>query len=362
VFFWFSFLVVFVLNVLVWLYLRQVEDRFKLELQNRLRNVSQMAGRLISEYDEDVDIAQLVPHEAESLGHIFYQQVLDELRQANQLQSALLVSPQGETMISSPAILKTQNRVSAAATPYFSEALAGKNSVSDVQEFTGERFISAFAPIIDNLEGLNIAILIIEARADYFDVLKKKYARDNDEIFTYIPHEIKRLSMMIDDFLKLARLPQLKLAPLDLTAIASRLKMSISDADLHRLIIKEVPAPDEFHSDAGLLEQALLNVVRNAMQATSGQGNVRVSFIYQKDKYLLIEVRDEGPGIPADALPKVFEPFFSTKEKGTGLGLAITKQLIGQLEGTISINSTEGRGTTVSIRIPNLRRKRNIPV
>jgi signal transduction histidine kinase len=426
-FFWFSFLVVIILNVLVWLYLGQVENRFKLELQNRLLNTGQLMSRLIAEFNEDVDISLLLPDDQSSLGHIFYQQMIDDLRQTNALQSVMLISPQNESVISSPSMLISGHTTAAAATLWFREALSGKTVVPEVQEIAGERFVSAYAPV-ENMEGLVIAVLVIEARAEYFDVLtnlknrillfssinlvlialiamilfqmirrdiryqttlqerehlvqlgtmaatvahelrnplniieaasdviKKKYARNEDEIFTYIPQEVRRLSVMIDDLLKLARTPQLQINPLDLPALANRLRMSLNAADQERFIIAELPELHHFSTDAALLEQALLNVIRNAVQATEKRQTVHLNFHPVKTKQLTIITRDEGQGIAPDILARVFEPFFSTREKGAGLGLAITRRLVRHLGGNISIASAPSKGTTVTLNIPNLR-------
>ena len=68
--------------------------------------------------------------------------------------------------------------------------------------------------------------------------------------------------------------------------------------------------------------------------------------------FLVVEVEDDGPGIPEDVLPRLFEPYFSTKTSGTGLGLAICKRAVEDLGGSIAVRSAAGKGTTVTVRLP----------
>lgn len=105
--------------------------------------------------------------------------------------------------------------------------------------------------------------------------------------------------------------------------------------------------------DAGQIEQALVALFVNAVEAMPDGGTLGVSLTGAADEVAL-EVRDSGVGIPRDALPQVFEPFFSTKEKtsGVGLGLAVVYGIVRRHGGHISVDSDEGRGTTFRIVLP----------
>jgi signal transduction histidine kinase len=100
------------------------------------------------------------------------------------------------------------------------------------------------------------------------------------------------------------------------------------------------------------LRQAVANLVKNALQATS-RGTVTVR-IESTPEDVTIIVRDTGPGMPVPVLERIFEPFFTTKAKGegTGLGLAFTRSVVEAHGGTISVDSKEGDGTTFTIRVP----------
>jgi signal transduction histidine kinase len=104
--------------------------------------------------------------------------------------------------------------------------------------------------------------------------------------------------------------------------------------------------------DSGKVHQILQNLVRNGLEATSPGGHVEVALGNGGDR-LRIEVRDDGPGIPADVLPRIYEPFFSTKETGTGMGMAIVHSLVTMHGGKIDI-ATSRSGTEFRVELPRL--------
>jgi signal transduction histidine kinase len=108
--------------------------------------------------------------------------------------------------------------------------------------------------------------------------------------------------------------------------------------------------------DPTQIEQAVLEIVSNALDAMPKGGKLRIAALTvargASPGEVLLEVSDTGTGIPDAALASVFEPFFTTRQEGTGLGLAIAKRYIEQNGGTLEIESRQGRGTTVRIRLP----------
>jgi signal transduction histidine kinase len=103
------------------------------------------------------------------------------------------------------------------------------------------------------------------------------------------------------------------------------------------------------------LERVFLNLFMNAIHAVSKKGTVIVETrLLPSQDMVEIKITDDGPGIPKEQQARIFEPFFTTKENGTGLGLSICQSIIIQHKGSISIDSTGERGTTVSIQIPVL--------
>ena len=106
-------------------------------------------------------------------------------------------------------------------------------------------------------------------------------------------------------------------------------------------------------ADKAQLEDALANLVINSIQAFTGSGEVTVK-TRANSHSVYIEVSDNGPGIPAGNIEKIFRPFFSSKGygKGTGLGLPIVKRIIEEHKGSIQVTSTAGKGTNFLITLP----------
>jgi signal transduction histidine kinase len=105
------------------------------------------------------------------------------------------------------------------------------------------------------------------------------------------------------------------------------------------------------HADQELLYRAFLNIFLNAIQATPDGGSITIKVAEEKNSYR-IEIQDTGRGINRENVKKIFNPFFTTKEKGSGLGLSIVRKIIEGHRGTIAIESKEGEGTTVKIHLP----------
>jgi signal transduction histidine kinase len=103
--------------------------------------------------------------------------------------------------------------------------------------------------------------------------------------------------------------------------------------------------------DRTLFSRAVTNVIENALHAMPGRGQLTIR-ARSEDSSLVIQIADTGVGMDADALARIFEPYFSTKATGTGLGLTIAKRNVELAGGTISVSSTRGVGSTVTIRVP----------
>jgi signal transduction histidine kinase len=124
------------------------------------------------------------------------------------------------------------------------------------------------------------------------------------------------------------------------------------------LDVSLAPVLPDTQMDPMQIEQALLEVISNALDSMPGGGRLRlatrVDATETPDEVVVIEVADTGAGIPADTLASVCEPFFTTRADGTGLGLAIAKRYVEQNGGTLSIMSRTNEGTTVRMTFPAL--------
>ncbi|RLB15286.1 MAG: two-component sensor histidine kinase, partial [Deltaproteobacteria bacterium] len=109
--------------------------------------------------------------------------------------------------------------------------------------------------------------------------------------------------------------------------------------------------PYKIEADPGLLYRAFLNIFINAIQSINDGGNITIKIVEEKENYR-IEIQDTGAGISRENSKKIFNPFFTTKEKGSGLGLAIVKKIIEGHKGEVWIESEEGTGTSVFVNLP----------
>jgi PAS domain S-box-containing protein len=119
----------------------------------------------------------------------------------------------------------------------------------------------------------------------------------------------------------------------------------------HQVIFNVEKGLPEFTSDSLILKRIITNLVQNAIQAMPDGGRLTIQ-AYHRDTHIFITVEDTGVGIPEEFKPKIFMPMMTTKAKGQGLGLAVVKRLVEILNGTISFESQEGKGTTFTIGFP----------
>ncbi len=164
--------------------------------------------------------------------------------------------------------------------------------------------------------------------------------------------EVRRLESVLEDFMRYAGARRPDLARRDLAEVVGEMAEFLRPGftkdgiELHCAV-----DPTPVLLDAGLFKQALLNVLLNAQQALGRGGRVTVTGGLAGDHATLV-VTDDGPGIAAEILPRVFDIYFSASRKGSGLGLPTARRILEEHGGGIAIASTPGRGTVVTIRLP----------
>jgi len=166
--------------------------------------------------------------------------------------------------------------------------------------------------------------------------------------------ELERLNDLLERFLRYARPhpPELRRAALaDILAHVVRLLGAEAERAGVEVAIEEGAALPELLVDVEQIEQVFLNVLLNAIQASPRGGRVRIRHRLEGDR-VVVDVLDEGPGIPAEHRSRVFDPFFTTKEKGTGLGLAVSARIVATHGGEMEVQPAPGRGTCLRIRLP----------
>jgi signal transduction histidine kinase len=154
------------------------------------------------------------------------------------------------------------------------------------------------------------------------------------------------------DFGDYASLRQLQRQPVDLRKLLADLAAGYSQSQERGIDFKteiEPTTPASFNGDERLLRGAIANLIENAFQAAPG-GRVRLGS-HGVDSKVVISVEDSGPGVPPDVLPRIFDPYFSTKSSGTGLGLAIARKAVEEHGGRIHAENVHP-GLKVVIELP----------
>jgi two-component system NtrC family sensor kinase len=128
-------------------------------------------------------------------------------------------------------------------------------------------------------------------------------------------------------------------------------QMEMKGIEVHADLAPDLPL---VQCDPGQIEQVVLALAMNALDAMPHGGNLWLRTRAGADSGMEIEVRDDGSGIPADILPRIFEPFLTTKEggKSVGLGLAVSQNIIDRHSGKIAVQSQLGKGTTFTVTLP----------
>ncbi len=183
--------------------------------------------------------------------------------------------------------------------------------------------------------------------------LAKSADREAIEAVHVVGDEIQRLARLVTDFLEFARPRPLQRAPTSARALCTRaIQLVSASADAAKVeLTADLPSRDlVFEADPQRLEQVVLNLVQNAIEALAPHGGHVVVRARREPRHVWIEVEDDGPGLPADE-PPVFDAFYSTKPNGTGLGLAIVHRIVTDHGGTIDVDSRPGR-TRFRVRIP----------
>jgi two-component system, NtrC family, sensor kinase len=173
------------------------------------------------------------------------------------------------------------------------------------------------------------------------------------DIVTDIRSQTLRVKSIVSDLLEFARGREIQVKKVNLYDLIRRTYEFTGNSVRTEKIRFELDSDPEviILADPEQMERVFINLFMNAVEAMSGEGDLTVR-ILQEDNSVTVKVSDSGKGVPVKAQEKIFEPFYTTKDKGTGLGLAIVFNIINKHNGQISIQSEEGKGTTFTISIP----------
>jgi signal transduction histidine kinase len=166
--------------------------------------------------------------------------------------------------------------------------------------------------------------------------------------------EVLRIQRVIEDYLQFARLPKPRTQPVALNELLER-KLAFINGEFERARVKLLthldPALKIIAVDGEQLWQALLNLIRNSLEAMSEGGELTIG-TWRDSKQVRLRVTDTGKGMTEVQLQQVFTPFFTTKPRGTGLGLTLVQQIVTEHGGHLECESAPGKGSTFTIILP----------
>jgi signal transduction histidine kinase len=177
------------------------------------------------------------------------------------------------------------------------------------------------------------------------------------EHVTVISNEIKRLDQVLQGFLRFTRPEDLRLQPVDPASLIGEVADVVRAESATSGVRVEVDCPanvPDINGDAGMLRQALLNLALNACQAMPNGGVLRFRARPAAKRRVELQLEDTGIGIKPDHLQRIFDLYFTTREKGSGIGLSMVYRTVQLHDGDIEVQSTPGVGTRFTLRLPQV--------
>lgn len=182
-------------------------------------------------------------------------------------------------------------------------------------------------------------------------LLRKSLAGDTrDEKAQRIVSEAVRLESFLNDLLDFSRTGAINPQPVSPARVLQDCAESVQP---ERIVVHSDGAPPSWRMDAPRMQQALANVLRNAVQISPQDASIDAA-VFAENGHLVFEVRDAGPGIPAGEEERIFEPFYTRTARGTGLGLPLARRIVVQHRGTITAQNQPGGGAVFRISLEKL--------
>jgi signal transduction histidine kinase len=178
---------------------------------------------------------------------------------------------------------------------------------------------------------------------------------ESREFLDIIVDEVNRLNLVVAEFLDYARPFKKDLSEVDFYSLTQKVLIGLKAAGIPEAIKINLVHKEGFpriEADPDQIKQVLINLICNAMDAMPHGGELMISARQINDREIELRLEDTGVGIASEDMARLFQPFFTTKEKGTGLGLAICYRIIQGHHGTITAQSNTGQGSVFLIKLP----------
>jgi two-component system, sporulation sensor kinase E len=201
------------------------------------------------------------------------------------------------------------------------------------------------------LNSLHIHLQLMERKAKELDQNAKSELQQSIDVAR---SEVRRLDSIVTQFLRAIRPSQPRLHPENVNTIVEEAVRFFTPEMQDRDMIVEQELREELpllQLDREQIKQAFYNVIKNSLEAMRRHGTLRIRTDLD-ETHVIVAFTDTGGGISAENLSRVFEPYFTTKPSGTGLGLLIVRRIVREHGGELSIESSEGKGLTLTIRVP----------
>jgi two-component system sensor histidine kinase HydH len=200
---------------------------------------------------------------------------------------------------------------------------------------------------------LSTVLLNLQLLQEDLDSTDPAYSRLSARLST-VSREAARLRDILDDFLRFAGKLELRKAKVDLNAVLEELvDFFTPQAQLSRVQLRFNPrsSPVMVEVDPRLIKQTILNLLINALHAMPNGGELILT-AGTTENSAVVDVIDTGSGIPAEAIDKIFQAYYSTKKGGTGLGLAMAQRIVREHGGQLSVSSEPGKGSDFRLTLP----------
>jgi two-component system, sporulation sensor kinase E len=206
------------------------------------------------------------------------------------------------------------------------------------------------------LNSLHIHLQLMERKAQELDHNAKAELQQSIDVAR---SEVRRLDSIVTQFLRAIRPSQPRLHPENVNTIVEEavrfFTPEIQDRDM--VVEQELRADlPLLQLDRGQMKQAFYNVIKNSLEAMKRHGTLRIRTDLD-DTHVIVTFVDTGGGMSPENLSRVFEPYFTTKPSGSGLGLLIVRRIVREHGGELSIESTQGKGLTLAIRLPYVEKR-----
>lgn len=180
---------------------------------------------------------------------------------------------------------------------------------------------------------------------------------DHNKLMQIVLREADRLSSLVSDFLLFARPPMGKREPIELKgALMETMELFEKDSSsLGSITINKTLIPNVWiEMDMAHLRQVLWNLLLNAAESIDGRGRIDIRMVPFKNRYIGVQISDNGCGIPDNMIQSIFDPFFTTKPNGTGLGLSIVHRIVESHNSMLEVESEKDKGTTFTLRFKQI--------